>query len=340
MKVDRKEILSSCKLAFAAVGDGKLLPASDKFIFKDEKVFTYNDVMGVCIDCNVGFEGAVDADMFIKLMDKFPDEEIDIVLEDEEELILQGKRRKAGMAVFDEEPQVPEVPRKGYSKLSEGFVGKLQKAARTCGSDMTNFLFTCVHIAPNVIEACDGARIYCAGGETGFDKDFLLPGDTANVLASYEITHVQIKGDWCYFKLRDFEGVMVLRGTDDDYMSEEKIAEILEMGGGEKVVFPTGLVNMIERAVVISGNDYDAKIEIVLKKNRMLLKAQKEKGWYQEKKKVKYKGKGIGFGIHPLFLSEMLEKTKRVVVDSVAGKMKMVTGDEHFVVVLQEGLDD
>jgi hypothetical protein len=64
------------------------------------------------------------------------------------------------------------------------------------------------------------------------------------------------------------------------------------------------------------------------------IRTQKDGGWYEERRKIKYSGEALSFMINPEFLKDILGKAQKVTLGNM--KMKMEQDNTHFVVCLEK----
>ena len=74
-------------------------------------------------------------------------------------------------------------------------------------------------------------------------------------------------------------------------------------------------------------------MHLELKKNTLIIKSNKDGGWYEEKKRIKYSGKELAFSIQPELLIDILEKEKVVTV--CKDRLKIKTGNIKYIVMLR-----
>ncbi|NIP34439.1 MAG: hypothetical protein GWN12_05720, partial [Thermoplasmata archaeon] len=100
MKTNRETLLKA--LRFARLGTalrGETLEQSNAFVFVEDRLITFNDEIMTSSKSPLDFTAAILADEMLKLIDKLPDEELDIELEGEE-VVLKGAKRTAGITSF------------------------------------------------------------------------------------------------------------------------------------------------------------------------------------------------------------------------------------------------
>ena len=332
MKVNREEMLKIFKVARIGTTAKELIEQSDSFIFKEGHIYTFNDEIMVKGPCPLGFDAAVPAGDFENILTKIPDEEIDITLE-KEEVIIKGKRKKAGITcLLDIRLPFNTVPKPtDWKKLPQEIEGVLQQAARTCGKDMTQPLSALVHVTPKRIEASDNFRIFRQDIPTGFPGEILLPASSIGTLSNLTLRKVSMGKGWVHFRTRGRQ-IISIRCNHSKYHKKEDVDRILELKKGKKIILPENLDKIIQRTEVMSDSGYDSQIQVLIKEGKLVVTSRKASGWYEEKKKIDYVGNKIEFFINPNFLVEILQRTKEVKIGD--GKLKIQIENIQFVVAL------
>lgn len=332
MIIKRKELLD--KLAEASIGltSKPILEQSDCFVFSEGQLLTFNDEILVRAKSPLepDLTAAINANDLRAVLNKFPDEDVDVFQRDGE-LIIKAKRREAGISVAKEIvlpfADVPTTDK--WAKLGEGVVPMLLQAARTCGQDASQFLTTCVHVTPDLVEACDNIRFFRATLPTQFPAEVLLPATCVAALDGFGLSKVSVGKGWAHFKLASGTQ-LTMRCSHETY--HEGVADLLKIKNPEKVVLPDNLGDMVERSGVMSEGGHDARVGITISDGTLEITSRKETGWYRERKKLDYKGSPVSFDIHPKFLSEVLERTHTITVGS--GRLKLEVDNIKFVVAL------
>lgn len=330
MKVNCKELLSILKVSAIGLTNREILEQSNTFVFKDKELITFNGEISTRHENPLDFDAVIPAEDLIKILMKFPDEEIDINKE-REEVVFKGKRKSAGILCFSEVhlpfDTIP-IPKKWKSinkETNEMFI----QAARTCGKDETQKQSTEVHVTPHRIEACDNFRIFRVEMETGFSEEIMIPASSIHALKDISLIKSSIGEGWIHFKT-DTNHQISLRCDYTKYIDLDPILEIKEY---QEVTLPDNLGDIIERAEVMNEGDYDSRIEVNIEEGHLTIKSQKETGWYKERKRIKYSGIPLKFNIHPKFFTEVLQKTHSVMIGN--NKLKFKMNDIIFMVCLE-----
>lgn len=345
MKLQRASFLRQLSEASLGLSKKEVLEQSDCFVFTEGTIVTYNDEIRAEVPCGLDFAAAVRAENFVKMLQKFPDEEVDILCK-KSEIVIKGAKKSAGVSCV-REILLPHgsVPAPGkWKKMPKGIPWILKQAARTCGRDETQPLATVVHVTPDRIEACDNFRFFRYDGETGFDKELLIPSASlvpcadhfwkfpgpSGAVADLPVSRLSVGDGWVFFRSKD-KSVLSLRCLHSKY--REGMDNLLEMDKPQKVKLPASLPEIIDRASVMTEWGYESRVSIDIVDGVLAISSRREGGWFKERKRVKYDGPPIRFEIHPGFLQDVLKRTRTVEITE--GKMKVTVDSVQFIVYLQ-----
>ncbi len=341
MEIKRSELLGKLQNSEVAITNKAILEQSNTCVFSEGCLITFD---GEVLTRQISpfqneIEGSVIAADFIKVLQKFPDETV-FVERRENEIVIKGKRRSAGIKMMAEislpYTDVP-VPEK-WRKMPDGLVAVLTQATQTCGKDESAPRTTHVHIASDRVEATDSFRVFRADMETGVKKPILIHAVNLASVCKYKPVKMSGGGGWFHFKTEDGLSLSVLCSADT-YYDKEMIDKLLNIKG-EKVKFPENMTEILERAEIMdissqSASSWDSQVQITLCDNMLKIKSQKEEGWFRETKKVQYNGPSITFSIHPLFMKELTSKTREAIINN--RQIKVEIGNIHFTTSLKIG---
>lgn len=332
MSIKRESLVNALQFAkFGLSEKGESIEQANAFVFTEDSLVTFNDEILTKSKSPLPIKVAIVAADFLKLLEKIPDEEIEVSMKGEE-VRIKGAKREAGVTAF-KEILLPfsSVPSPGeWSKVKDGVMTNLMQAARTCGSDVSNELTTMVHVTPDLIEGCDNFRLFRATLKTGFPAEVLIPKATVLKLDGLGVEAVSVGEGWAHFKTDS--GVLSVRCSHQKYM--EGLDNILKIGDAEKLSLPNNLGEILSRAeVMLDKADPEAKVVIRIEPGKLFTTSRKDGGWYKEEKRIKYDGPEIEFLAHPKFLVDMLERTRDVLI-SGGTRMKMEADGVEFMVAL------
>jgi hypothetical protein len=339
MKAEREKLISV--LRFAAVGRSmtEVLEQSVCFVFTGGELITFNDEVLTRQKSPLDFDAVVRADDFTKLLNKFPDDEVEISLRSGKEILVKGRKRSAGIFCETEVrlpvDSIPKTP-KTFKAMPSETMAALRQAADTCRRDDTHTLSSSVHVTKDYIEACDNERFYRRTGATGFSDEILIPAFSIDSVGSLPLNQVAADRGWLFFRAEN-RAVVAVRCSHEKY--HEGIERVLEMKDGEKAVLPSNLADMVARAEVMqSGAGWEARLGVRLENGELTLSSRNERGWYRESKRTKYRGPDLAFEVNPRFLLEILGHTRNIQLN--AQKMKLEAAGVQFVVALQISEED
>jgi DNA polymerase III sliding clamp (beta) subunit (PCNA family) len=330
MNVNRTQLLAVLAKAKVGLTGREILEQSHAYVFAKGTLTTFNDNILFRCPSPLQIDGAIPAVDFFEILEKLPDEELEITVNGGE-IHLEGKRREAAMSYMPEvRLPIDSVPRpESWSRLDDKTPHAMQQAALVCGEDFTAPLTTMIHATPNLIEGSDNFRMVRHTAPTGFPGEVLIPANIVEQLDKQELRKVSIGKGWVHFKCPG-DCVISCRCSHEPYA--KGVDALLRMEAPEKILLPSNLGEIVERAEVFNALSFDAKVTITLADGELTLTSRKESGWFKEKKSVKYDGQPLTFDVHPKFLVEILGRGRECQVDR--RKIKIEQGEIQFVAAL------
>jgi len=268
---------------------------------------TYNDEVACKAKTNLDLTGAVQANSLKAILEKMPDDEVEITA-GENEILIKGKRRNVGVRM-EHDVLLPfknvETPKK-FVPLHEEFSEAVAMAYDCTSKNQDKFWSTCVHIHPKWIEACDGFKIIRYKMKTNVSQSQLVRGTAIKCITELDVKEFCETDNWIHFRTKD-KTVISCRRWLEPYKSEG-ITKLLEITG-TKSVLPKGLAEAAQRAEVFSKENPDNNlVQVMLMPGKLRIKGDGVSGWYSETKKLKYKGPKLDFYIGPELLVNLTQK--------------------------------
>lgn len=288
------------------------------FVFKDDKVITFNEEIMCMAKCKIGFEGAVPAAPFLNLLARMNDESVDIGTSGDN-VVVKGKRKKA-VILFDLKVTLPvkQVEDPGHwKKVPENFPEAIATVVDCCSNHDLKFELTCVHITPKFVEASD--NIQCARAEVGLNikKDFLVKSDAARQLISRKLVEFSESDNWLHFK--DDSGCMIsCRRYVEKYPNYDSV---FKPDGLVPFKIPSGLKEAVDRASVFTAALESATagrqlVDVSIGEGMLTLSGAGTSGRYSEEQKIKYKGKTLAFAVSPAVLKSVAAQKNKASLNS------------------------
>ncbi len=335
MQIKRQDLLDQLDQVKPGLHNGTDTPQSDAFLFKDGKVFSYNDEVMIQHPCLLELEGVVKAAPLYQLLTKLVDEELNCEL-GEGELLLTGKRSHASL-VLEAEITSPakdvKLPTK-WNPLPAGLIDGMLFCLFSASSDMSKPALTNIHSAGTLVESCDNFRLtrYQLAGK--LTDPLLIPATAVALIKQFKgLTQYGIVPGWVHFADKaGIKGtVFSCRTSSEKYPDLTKLTDV----EGFEVEIPKGLKGALDRAEVFTETEFnqDRRVEITFKEGTLTLVGRNAYGWYREKMPLKYKGEPRTFQTHPGLLMEMLGMLDRVTIGERQLKMEG-KNFEHVVSIM------
>lgn len=251
-------------------------------------------------------------------MHKVKDEEIKIWIE-EDELRIAGKNFDTGIA-YEEEIKLPisdiDFPEE-FIEVPDNFNRLAKLACLTASRLLDDAVITSVHITSDRIESCDNDRITICTIDLEEEIDVLVfYKNLLQIISSHTIKGIATDDTWVHFLTED-EIILSCRVQDEEYVDLE---EHLPEDGGEKIILPDEVKELLDRAETFSKNSITNEkfVNISIKNKKLIIESRNETGWHKERAKTKYKGPDISFTINSDFLKDILSiSTEIQIVDDL-----------------------
>ena len=295
MKHEREDLLRRLESVSPGLAVKEAVEQSSCFVFKGGRVITFNDEIACSIACDMQMEGAVSAKPLVELLGKMVESDIDITPSEKEgEIIVKGKRRRAGITL-EAEITLPvgtvEPPTK-WNPVDPEFAEAVSVVQQCASKDRNVINLTCIHVTPDWVEACDNLQLARYPVATGLSEPCLVKRDSLKHVIGLGMTEVAETETWIHFR-------------NPAGLSYRDLSPVLDTEG-TPTTLPGGLAEAVEKAEIFSGENADNNVVIVeLKKGQLRLKGIGASGWYEERKTVKWDDDPLAFSIAPKLLADI-----------------------------------
>jgi len=281
-------ILPALKKAMPGIDTGNILEGADSLIFKNNRIYSYNDSISISTPFNAGedIKFIVKAKEFYSIVNKFKQDEIEFKL-GEQELSLKCGRAKAsftllkdtlGMsisALADEQVE--------WERLPDNFKENLMKCIIEGNS---SYSIAGIYMNEKSMFSTDGLRINYFPLKSPV-KRLWVSNYAANIILKVgDFKEYCLSKNWVHF--RDVEGtVLSCRRLNDEKYPEQAIRNIVEshvkQEGDLGAELPTGFVESIKRASSLSIDiDSHKAIELTFAKDSLGISSRRISGSYDE----------------------------------------------------------
>ena len=321
-KINREQLLKELEYITPGLSSKEIVEQSNCFIFKNGNVTTYNDDIACSLKTCLKIEGAIQATTLMSLLQKLPDEEIEVEVT-KKELLIEGKNRKAGVVMEkDVSSLIDKIGKpKQWNKLSVDFPEAVKTVQDCVSNDETQFNMTCVHLHPNWIESCDNYQACRYNIKTKVNESILIRKESLKHIIFLNMTEFGETKSWIHFK-NSIGLILSCRRYVEKYPDVSKVLNVK----GNKMSLPKGLKNAAERASIFSAEDIgDNYISIKLDNDKLGIEGRGVLGWFNEKKKIKYKGQPLSFTVSPSLLIKLIQRYNECEITE--NRLK-ITGDK------------
>jgi len=330
VKIKREQLLKELNSVVPGLSEREIIEQSSCFVFKDGNVYTFNDEIACWAKSSLDITGAVSAKKLISLLQSMSEERLDVNASKNGKLVIKGIHKRATYALESRIAlPIDSIKKpKTWKSLPSDFLEGLSLVADCAGRDESNFVLTCIHIAPDKLEASDNDRVAKFITKTRVRKSMLIRKDTIKHLVAAGVTYFGETSDWVHF--RTGKGpIICCRRYTESFPNTDKAFQI----SGKKMSLPEGLEKASRRAAIFSAdNPEDSDIFVTLTTNRALIRGTGTGGEFQEIKKIAYTGKPLTFLISPTQLIALTRKHNSCIV--AQEKLKCKSGQFEFVAAL------
>jgi DNA polymerase III sliding clamp (beta) subunit (PCNA family) len=309
MTIDREKFLTALNSVKAGLSPREFIEQSSCFVFQDGMVMTFNDEVSCRIKVPIDVEGAIQAQSLLDILGKVEDEELMVrVSEEDSELQFKGKGKVFGITM-DAEIYLPisdvETPEDDeWKKLPKEFTESISLVERCASKDSSKFRLTCIHLAPDLMEACDNMQAMRCWIDTGLAKSVLVRATSLAHICELGMDLIAMTESWVHFKNQSGL-IFSCRRYNDEYIRLDPLLEF----EGKPLTFPKGLDKAAERAAVFATDKAgDPLVRITLEQDRLKLEGEGISGWYREAKAVAYDGPNMEFMIDPELMRKIAER--------------------------------
>jgi len=336
MQIKKSELQAALEIVKPGLANKEIIEQTCSFAFLNDKVITYNDEISISHPVKgLEIQGAIQAQELYALLSKIKKEEIELEIKDNE-ILLKSGRAKAGIRIQSEiKLPLHEIGKiQEWKPLPEAFSRACRFVSSACGRDMSRPVLTCVHVnKEGFVEASDNCRISRFSLEESMPVDtFLIPATSILEVIKLPITKIAEGEGWIHFKTEE-KTIVSCRVFSDKFPDTSSALKV----EGEKIIFPTTLKDMLDKAMVFSKRDHslDENVTILLNNKKITVKSQSDTGWFEEVEKLEEAINGeLIFNITPYLLRDILNQQHICILSN---RMMRFEGESwEYVTTLRE----
>lgn len=309
--VDRAKLLRNLEAVVPGLSKKDTVEQSGSFAFVGKYVWTYNGEIACKAPSGLPeeFEGAIEAQSILSVLRERKDDKFDIELSSGQ-VVLVGKNWEVELQrtpeITLEVEKVERPGKKDWKPLPDDFgaaINIVQNCARKDGPD-ARFEFTCIHIHPKWVEACDNQQLTRYRLKSPIKQSLIVRRDNIKHITSLDMTEFAETETWVHFRNPARVHLSCLR----HFETFPNLTEFLKVEG-KKIVLPRGVANDAKFVEIFSKQVEDRNLAVVtLKPGWMYVRGIGVTGKARTVKKVKYDGKPLAFGIAPKLLQDITKR--------------------------------
>lgn len=332
MRVAREELLRCLESVQAGLSPRDIIEQSSCFVFKEGKIYTYDDEVACRgpSPLDESFVGAVPHEKLLKVLQKLPEEHIEVSIE-EGQLQVLGKGRKATFRLeADIVLPIDSIEEPGeWRPLHDSFAEAVQMVQHCAGRDDSQFAMTCLHLTKDHIEACDNFQVCRWAMPTGLTQEVLVRQQAIKHIVSLGMHEVSEGESWLHF--RNQAGLMLsCRHYLEDFPEVGKVLGV----EGKATNLPKALTEAASLASLFSSeNKLEDQVLVEIRPGKLRITGVGISGSYQETKKLVYHGKPIKFYIAPELLADLVKRHSECIITPT--RLKADTGAYQYVACLR-----
>lgn len=330
IRLSRESFLSRLQSASPGLAKREIIEQSSCFVFAKGKVATFNDEVCCRIDSGLpkDLKLVVPAAPLLALLEKLPEDDVDLILVDGE-VQFKGKGRRAGVKVeADIHLNLNAVDRPGeWRDVPANFDEALDIVSGCASSDDQRFSLTCVHVTPEFVEACDNFQLARYKIKCPVQTPCLVRRDALKPVVNLGMTKMSETDAWLHFT-NPGGLIYSCRRYADDFPDLKGPLSVK----GEPAVLSGAIAEAVDKADIFARENPDySEVLVKLAPGRILIRGQGVLGWFEENLKTTYSGPATSFLISPKLLTEISKKHNSCLISSDHLKVK---GERYIYVTV------
>jgi len=340
MEINRSELLAVIAKVKPGLASKDIVEEMTHFIFNGSDIITYNDKVCVHHPFKTDFICSLSSKKFEAAISKVKSKEITIT-NDKKELTIKSASGKTKSTIHIELSMENEIMKKaktitdeitqeGWPDLPEEFIDSAYKCSLAASTDETSGTRTCIKVEGNIIQCGDGSRfsVYTLEDEM---QSFMIKAAALPQLKGYKFDKYLITKSWVHFLSAD-DVVFSTRLIEGNYLDFIRILDSIE---GNEIELPADLKDLIDLSMIMAEGEEigDKKVTLTLEKNKLTCTSRREEGRSTSETAIDYSGEPLTFKVNPIYLHEILNKVKTIVISE---KKALFTSDsfKHVMVLM------
>lgn len=323
MLVNRKLFIDTLKSVDGGLAKREIAEQTTSFIFMNNRVTTYNDLVSVSAPLPIGVNGVVSAKQLYALLRMTTGLDLDVWVEGSELVIKAntGMTARVDMTADVLLPihEMPAIDDDSWNRLDEGFVAKLAICLQTVSSNMAKPALCTVHWKGIALESTDNYQITRCNSNTSLQDgvEVLLPSSSASKLVRHNPAYYQLADGWIHFKSLD-SVIFSCRVTNLPFPN--LVGALDAVTCPTPVRFSTRLPEILKKAITLADQDSAGqyRVKVTMADNQLTVSAGEKFRRFVESCEVMCEG-DFEFSINPNFFINMLKNDADAAIVQLGG---------------------
>ena len=315
MIINREVLLNALRTVKPGLSTKEIIQQAMHVMFMGEYVATFNDVISVLCPFKTDFKCSVNGEEFYKILEGIKEDEVEVDV-DKDHIVVNSVKTKAGFSTLVGEQEKVDVmveklleitsKPKFFRSLPKDFIKGMSLCMYNADKDMTKGINRCVAVRENEVFSTDSLRISRYIMDNKVRDELLINGRDVFDLVKYDVVRYGLSSGWVHFQTDD--GVIFNCKTMKGEYPYKRVSIWCKVPE-PKIEMPPELQDAMRNAAVLATGEVDIskQVEVTIKKNTIICKSEKERGWMVKEIDCSYKGKELTFKINPIFFAQVLE---------------------------------
>jgi hypothetical protein len=339
-RIPRQELLAALEAVEPGLSASDILEQSSCVVFRGGWVYSFNDEICTRVRGPLppDLQGACHGKPVLDSVRRIKADAVDVWVADGRLWVAAGRQR--AYARLETEILLPvglvEKPA-GWVKLHPDLLPALTMAHEFAGKDDSQYIFTCVHLTPEFLEACDSTQALRVKVPTGVREPILVRREAVKAVSSLGVTHMSETPGWVHFRAP-------ARTEEDDRSPElclscrRHLEEYDDLSAnfafkGNKARLPKELVEAADFAGAhTEQNSSDRLVDVWVKPGAVRVSGTGNTSGAEQWAKCQYDGDELRFRIAPKMLARIVERYPECEI--TFNKLKASGGNWVYVTAL------
>lgn len=316
MKINRADLLAKLLIVRPGLTKKEIIEQSTSFVFTGKEIVTHNGYISIRCPFVTDFQCSVVSAKFYSLLKDIEDEFVDITVKDKE-IQIKSNHVRSGMTITVDniiEKRLEEIPTvKKWKDLPKDFIKGLYLCMFSASKDAYCGAMNCISISEQDIFSTDNLRISHFVMEKKMSDKFLIPLNVVIELVKYKMTKYSLSENSAWIQFTTNDGTIFSSKCLFDTFPDASSFFDVE---GIKVNLPKKIQTIIDTVstIIEEIKDIDKRINVGIDTDKIICRAEQEKGWIEKEMEIKHKGKKVNLTINPIFLYQILDKSSQVII--------------------------